>query len=207
MISLADASGFVYRSGGVSVDMWTDLTAWQLSVSGVSVTPLVPDASYSVIENSVLTAGAPGLLGNNTYVYGANVAVTLVSGPANGTLVLNPNGSFTYMPVKNYQGADSFIYQANDGAANLGTAWARITVLATTRVPPVFTRIGVSNATAVLSWSAVAGGTYRLQYKTNLADTNWNDLLPDTTAAGPTLTATPALNSSPHTLYRVILLP
>jgi hypothetical protein len=71
----------------------------------------------------------------------------------------------------------------------------------------VFTRIGVSNATAVVSWSAVAGGNYRLQYKTNLADTNWNDLPPDTTAAGPTLTATHALLNSPGTLYRVILLP
>jgi hypothetical protein len=206
-ISFADVSGLAYLSGGVSVDMWTDLTAWQLSVSGVSVTPLVADAAYTVNENSILVVGSPGLLGNTTETYGATLSAALVSGPANGTLALNPNGGFTYTPAVNYQGADAFIYQANDGAANLGTAWARITVLSTTRPPPVLTRVRVSDATVVLSWSAVAGGMYRLQYKTNIAGTNWNDLLPDTTATGPMLTVTNALNNSPKTLYRVILLP
>jgi hypothetical protein len=206
-INLADVSGSAYLSGGVSVDMWTDLAAWQLSVNGVSVTPLVADASYTMYENSVLMVGAPGLLGNNTDVYGVNLAATLVSEPANGALVLNPNGSFNYTPVANYQGADAFIYQANAGAANLGTAWARITVLSTTRPPPVFTSISVSSTVAALTWSTVPGATYRLQYKTNLISTNWNNLLPDTTATGPTLTATNALNNSPQTLYRVILLP
>jgi hypothetical protein len=206
MINFADGSGSAYLSGGVSVDMWTDLAAWQLSVSGVSVTPLVADAGYSVYQNSILMVGAPGLLGNNTDVYGTNLAATVVSGPANGTLILNPNGSFNYTPVANFQGADAFIYQANDGAANLGTAWARITVLSTTRPPPVFTRINVSNSVAVLTWSTVTGATYRLQYTTNLISTNWSDLAPDTTAVGPTATAILAPNNANQGLYRVILL-
>ena len=41
-----------------------------------------------------------------------------MSGPTHGTLTLNANGSFTYTPAANYNGADSFTYQANDGALN-----------------------------------------------------------------------------------------
>ena len=39
-------------------------------------------------------------------------------GPAHGTLTLNANGSFTYTPDANYNGTDSFTYQANDGTAD-----------------------------------------------------------------------------------------
>ncbi len=36
-------------------------------------------------------------------------------GPANGTLTLNANGTFTYTPNANYNGSDTFTYHANDG--------------------------------------------------------------------------------------------
>jgi hypothetical protein len=39
----------------------------------------------------------------------------LVSGPANGTLVLNANGSFSYNPKNGFSGVDTFTYKANDG--------------------------------------------------------------------------------------------
>ena len=39
----------------------------------------------------------------------------LVSGPSNGTLVLNANGSFTYNPRNGFTGSDSFTYKADNG--------------------------------------------------------------------------------------------
>ncbi|PVW16333.1 DUF7507 domain-containing protein [Marixanthomonas spongiae] len=39
---------------------------------------------------------------------------TLVSGPSNGTLTLNPDGTYTYTPATDYVGEDSFEYQVCD---------------------------------------------------------------------------------------------
>ena len=50
-----------------------------------------------------------------------------MTGPTNGTLTLNANGSFTYTPNANFFGSDSFTYRANDGFADSATA-ARSTI-------------------------------------------------------------------------------
>ena len=40
-----------------------------------------------------------------------------MTGPAHGTLTLNPDGSFTYVPDANFNGVDTFTYQVSDGTA------------------------------------------------------------------------------------------
>ena len=55
------------------------------------------------------------VLTNDTDVDGNTLTATLVSGPTHGTLDLNADGTFTYTPAANYNGADSFTYRANDG--------------------------------------------------------------------------------------------
>jgi hypothetical protein len=39
----------------------------------------------------------------------------LVTGPTNGTLMLNAEGSFVWTPTSGLHGTDSFFYQASDG--------------------------------------------------------------------------------------------
>ena len=51
-----------------------------------------------------------------------------MSGPSNGGLVLNADGSFTYTPNANFHGSDSFTYQANDGLVGSNVATVSITV-------------------------------------------------------------------------------
>src|SRR5213075_728002 len=51
-----------------------------------------------------------------------------VSGPRHGTLTLNSDGSLIYIPALNFNGVDSFTYQANDGLAQSGIATVIITV-------------------------------------------------------------------------------
>ena len=48
--------------------------------------------------------------------------VSLVNGPAHGSLTLNPNGSFSYTPNASYSGPDSFTYKANDGRPDSNVA-------------------------------------------------------------------------------------
>ena len=54
--------------------------------------------------------------------------MTGVATPAHGTVTLNADGSFTYTPAANYNGADSFTYTANDGTADSNVATVTITV-------------------------------------------------------------------------------
>ena len=58
-----------------------------------------------------------------------------MTGPSHGTLTLNADGSFTYTPAANYNGADSFTYRANDGALLSNVATVTITVVGVNDAP------------------------------------------------------------------------
>jgi hypothetical protein len=61
--------------------------------------------SFSVLHDRELVG--------QLYGYDADgdaMTAQLVSGPTNGTLTLNPDGSFTYIPNTHYVGRDSFTY-------------------------------------------------------------------------------------------------
>jgi hypothetical protein len=128
LISVTDAEASPYLNGGVSLDMWTDATQYQMSVRNVIVSPLVVDNSYSVNANSTLTVPAAGVLTNDTGVFGNALTALLLSGTQNGSLTFSNNGGFTYVPPQGYVGTNYFTYQANDGSTDLGQATATITV-------------------------------------------------------------------------------
>src|SRR5439155_1629089 len=52
-------------------------------------------------------------------------------------LVLNANGSFSYAPAANYNGPDSFSFEANDGSADSNVATVAITVIPVNDAPVV----------------------------------------------------------------------
>jgi hypothetical protein len=58
-----------------------------------------------------------------------------------------------------------------------------------------------------VTWTAIAGQTYRVQYKENLDDAAWSDLTPDVTASGSTASTTDTITSSSQHFYRVVVLP
>jgi hypothetical protein len=73
--------------------------------------------------------------------------------------------------------------------------------------PPLVVQfIGESGGVATLSWSALPGRTYRLQFKNQLEDA-WSNVIPDVTATGTTASATNATAGSSSRFYRVLLLP
>jgi hypothetical protein len=94
----------------------------------VLTTPQAFPDSYTTHENTSLTVGALGVLANDIDPNGNALTAVLATAPANGTVVLNADGSFTYSAAANFAGTDSFTYQAK--SAN-GTLSAPTTVTIT----------------------------------------------------------------------------
>ena len=59
---------------------------------------------------------------------GDPLSFSLVTGTTNGTLVFNPDGSFTYTPNDGFNGSDSFTFNANDGTVDSNIATFTINV-------------------------------------------------------------------------------
>jgi uncharacterized repeat protein (TIGR01451 family) len=78
--------------------------------------PVATDDAYATAEDTPVTAFAPGVLNNDSDADGDTLSAVSVSGPSHGTLALNANGSFTYMPNPGFGGTDSFTYRAVDPA-------------------------------------------------------------------------------------------
>jgi PKD repeat protein len=107
--------------------VWTFNTAGQ-NLPPANNAPVAVNDSYSTNEDTPLTVAAPGVLGNDSDIDGNPLTAVLVSGPGNGTLTLNSDGSFSYTPVANFNGSDSFTYVANDGLADSNIATVTIAV-------------------------------------------------------------------------------
>ena len=90
--------------------------------------PIAVDDEYSIDEDNTLDVAAQGVLDNDTDANGDPLTAALVSGPENGTLTLNADGSFTYTPNANFNGSDSFAYMAYDGLEYSDVAAVSITV-------------------------------------------------------------------------------
>ena len=99
---------------------------------------------YTTALDTPLVVGAPGVLANDSDPDGTSPVAVLKSDPANGTVTLGQDGSFTYTPNSGFTGADSFTYVAADPLAD-----SAITTVT----------IGVDTQTLTLLVSSLNGGT------------------------------------------------
>ncbi|MFA4835480.1 MAG: Ig-like domain-containing protein, partial [Dehalococcoidia bacterium] len=121
--------GYVVEYGGMPGDPTLALSGnVTVNVQPVNDAPVAANDGYTTNEDTVLSISAPGVLGNDSDVEGNPLTASVVTGPAKGSVTLNSNGSFTYTPNANANGADSFTYKANDGLAYSGTATVTITI-------------------------------------------------------------------------------
>ena len=97
-------------------------TLGSMTVNVIQTDIIAANDTYSIGKNGTLTVPAPGVLGNDISEDGSPLTAFLVSNPAQGTLVFNADGSFTYSPG-GHVGTVSFNYRATDGTfqSNPGT--------------------------------------------------------------------------------------
>ena len=117
---------FTFRVNDGELD--SDAATVNVTVTAVNDAPTASGNAYTTNEDTALNIAAPGVLANDSDVENNPLTAILVSGPANGSLTLNANGSFAYTPNLNFYGSDSFTYKANDGSLNSNTVTVTITV-------------------------------------------------------------------------------
>lgn len=103
-----------------------------VTVDAVNDAPTAPSATATVDEDSSVVIDLAALGSDPD---GDTLTLTITGGPANGTLVENMPGQFTYSPNADYHGADSFEYEFCDpfGACDTGTV--AVTVAAVNDAP------------------------------------------------------------------------
>lgn len=88
-----------------------------VTVRPINDAPQARNDAYLFEKNTPLVVtSAQGVLANDTDVDNANLSAILFDVPKHGKLALNANGSFTYTPDPGFNGLDTFIYRADDGA-------------------------------------------------------------------------------------------
>jgi len=98
--------------------------------------PVAVDDAYATDEDTPLTIAVPGILANDSDPEGASLVASQLTAPANGTVTVNGNGSFTYTPAPGFSGVDTFTYRVSDGTLWSNAATVTITV-ADVPAPPV----------------------------------------------------------------------
>jgi uncharacterized repeat protein (TIGR01451 family) len=117
---------FTYRTSDGAAE--SGVATVTIIVRPVNDAPVANNDSYITEEDTALSVAVPGILSNDSDVDGSLLSATLVAGPGRGTVVLQPNGSFIYLPNTNFHGTDSFTYSAADGAAESAPATVTIIV-------------------------------------------------------------------------------
>lgn len=100
--------------------------------------PVTESFRGRVRYRATATGQLPGVLANDTDAQGTALTASLVTGPNNGSLIFNPDGSFTYTPNSGFSGVDTFSYLANDAIVNSAPTVVTLNVTGVND-PPVHT--------------------------------------------------------------------
>jgi VCBS repeat-containing protein len=131
--------------------------SFTLNVSNPAPTPV--DDAFSADKNTAITGN---VLTNDTDPDGdvLHIDTTPVQIPANGTLVLNADGSFVYTPNSNFHGTDTFQYRVIDADGGAATATVTLTVNQTNLAPVIAGTIASQIGTDAGSFSLDVSGKF-----------------------------------------------
>ena len=118
---------FTYHAHDGALD--SNIATATIDIACVNDAPEALDDNNTVSEDSSVTAVAPGVLNNDTDLENDPLTAVLDTTTSNGTLTLNSDGSYTYTPVANFCGTDTFTYKANDGQLDSTSATVTLAVI------------------------------------------------------------------------------
>jgi hypothetical protein len=114
-----DAGSFG-TAGAYTAELWlggTHCASHTFQMAGpANRPPYVHNDVLTIDEDFVLEVKERGVFGNDLDPDGDPLAATLVKDAQHGTLTLEPDGTFTYVPEADYFGVDWFTYEASDPA-------------------------------------------------------------------------------------------
>jgi hypothetical protein len=124
--------GIGFGAAGTSNSVITESFSLPASCTGGNSTPTANSDSLTVVKGGTeteLDSGQVSVLANDSDIDGPlPLAAELVSGPSNGTLDLNGDGTFSYTHTGIDTSGDSFTYKAFDGTAYSSAATVSIAV-------------------------------------------------------------------------------
>jgi VCBS repeat-containing protein len=119
----------------------TGLTNGTVTVNvapAAGATPVAVADAFAATEDTALPVlAARNVLANDTDADTptANLIAVLDTTTTHGALVLNANGTFSYTPVANYNGVDTFTYHANDGVRSSAPVTVTLNIAAVNDTP------------------------------------------------------------------------
>ena len=125
----------------------TDTATVTITLTGINDAPVAVGDSQLTPEDTPVSGAV-----SSSDIDGGTPAYTLNSGPSNGSVIVNLDGTYTYTPAVNYTGPDSFVILVSDGNGGTDTAVVSINVNSTNDVP-----VAVDDIITVSENSTVTG--------------------------------------------------
>ncbi|MFG6443219.1 Ig-like domain-containing protein [Roseateles sp. LKC17W] len=216
----ADGQALTYSASGLptglTIDPATGAITGTLAAaasaggsSGVyAITVTASDGQASSSQTFHLTVSNPGPTANADSASGAedttisgnvltndsdddSLTATLASGPVNGSVVLNADGSYVYTPATNFNGSDTFTYTVTDAQGATSTATVTLTVTPVNDAPA---------GTTLAARSGVDGQAVSIATATAFSDTDGQALTYSASGLPTGLTIDPATGAITGTL-------
>lgn len=115
-----------------------------------------PEAMDDAVETLEDEAVIIDVLANDSDADGDALSAVVVDGPQHGTLEMNADGTFTYVPDLDFNGLDGFTYRASDGTDESDVASVEI------NVDPVNDAPQLKDESDLLEWSVAKGALIQI---------------------------------------------
>ncbi len=194
----------VFDDGAPSLSTTNSFT---LTVNEVNSAPVLTLPTNQTIDE--LVPWSANATGTDTDSPTNTLTFELVTGPDG--LTVGSGGLISWTPTE-AQGPSTntvTVRVFDNGVPSLSASNSFVVTVTpvTNAPPPVIQSISASNGIVTITWSAVAGHSYAIERKDDLAGTNWNTVSTAKSAIGSTDTATDTIGEAVQRFYRVVLLP